>query len=295
MDVRDLHAYGRLADLDRLAGALIADVNRIHADGQGLVGLRSVTGAYDVLATDVSLNAAGTGLAAAARNGSFFLTVADDATGTPVTSRIELVFGGAGADPSLESLVADVNAQVEHVTASITADRRLSIVADTGFSFTFGNDGEQAREDTSGILSALGVNAFFKGHDARDIAVHDALLDNPLLLAAASSLHPGDGINAGRIAALDTAGSEVLDGASLLQFQHAMVGDVAVATAAARDRSEAADTVLTSLQAQKEAISGVSLDEEAIALLKYERAFQGASRFVAVVDGLLQDLVSLIR
>ena len=69
----------------------------------------------------------------------------------------------------------------------------------------------------------------------------------------------------------------------------------AIATAVALDDVIATSTILVSLQTQKESISGVNLDEEAIELVKLERAFQGAARFISVVDDLLAELVSLIR
>ena len=62
-----------------------------------------------------------------------------------------------------------------------------------------------------------------------------------------------------------------------------------------RYNAEAAETVLGSLEAQRESISGVNLDEEAISLIKFERAFQGASRFIRVVDDLLSELILLVR
>jgi flagellar hook-associated protein 1 len=46
--------------------------------------------------------------------------------------------------------------------------------------------------------------------------------------------------------------------------------------------------------AQREATSGVSLDEEAINLTKYERSFQGASRFLSVLDTLSLDILNLV-
>ncbi len=53
---RDEDAYGQVAAVDELARTLIEEVNRIHADGQGLVSFRSVVGAVDILDTDVPLN-----------------------------------------------------------------------------------------------------------------------------------------------------------------------------------------------------------------------------------------------
>jgi flagellar hook-associated protein 1 FlgK len=285
----------QIAALNELASALIAEVNRIHADGQGLVGFTTVTGMVDVLATDSPLDNAAAGLAFPPQKGSFYITVADEVTATPVAYRIDISLDGTDAGTTLESLVADINTQVSGVTASITADNRLQLDADDGSTFTFGYDGQHAREDTSGILAALGVNTFFTGTDARSIAVNETLIERPALLAAAGVFLTGDGSNAGRLAALDTALSDRLDGASIIGFYNVISSSVAARSGAARDDAEAASVILASLRAQRESISGVNLDEEAIALIKYERAFQGAARFVSVVEGLLSELVRLIR
>ncbi|UCC32760.1 MAG: flagellar hook-associated protein FlgK [Phycisphaerales bacterium] len=290
---RDQH--GQIDALDQLAAAVIADVNRIHADGQGLVGYTSVTGSYDVLATDVPLDSSAAGVPFPPRNGSFYITVADTATATPVAYRIDVDLQGSDPGTTLESLVAGINAQVEGVTASVTSDNRLQVTADDGFTFTFGHDGQEAREDTSGVLAALGVNTFFTGTDAGNIAVNETIVEQPSLLAAASVFLAGDGVNAGRVAALDSTLSERLGTTSLSGLYKSIANGVAVQSAAVRDEVEADSTVLASLQAQRESISGVNLDEEAIALVKYERAFQGAARFVRTVDDLLAELVTLIR
>lgn len=291
---RDQLALGRVARIDELASAFISEANRIHADGQGLVGFADVEGTNDVLATDVSLRDSAAGLDRPPHNGSFFITVADETTGTGVSHRIDVHFDGD--DPTtLETLVADINDRDMGVTASITSDRRITLQAAEGFTFTLGHDGQRARPDTSGVLAALGVNTLFTGHGASDLAVNDAVLEDVRLLAAASSFITGDGSTALRIAEMSTATNDGLSGASLPDSYNAMVTSIAVAGSAAQDTQEAAAAILASLQAQKESISGVSLDEEAIALVKYERAFQGASRFVSVVNNLLNELILLVR
>ena len=93
----------------------------------------------------------------------------------------------------------------------------------------------------------------------------------------------GDGSNARRIAGLDAAPSERLGSMSIREFYASIAGRVAMSTATARDDVLATGSVLGALRAQRESISGVNLDEEAIALVKFERAFQGAARFVRVV------------
>jgi flagellar hook-associated protein 1 FlgK len=291
---RDVHAYGRVAALDQLATVIISEVNRIHADGQGLVGFRTVTGTNDVLATNVPLNSPAAGLATPPKNGSLFITVTDDPTNTPVSYRIDVAFNTA-APTTLDSLVQAINTSVTGVTASITSDRRLSLTAADGYSFTFGHDGQSVRTDTSGLLAALGINTFFSGHDAASVAVTNTLIEQPELLAAASVFLPGDGLNAGRLATLDSQAVARAGGVSINSVYNAIAAAVAIDASNANAGVDAADIVLSSLQSQKESISGVNLDEEAISLLKYERAFQGAARFVTVVDGLIDELVAIIR
>ena len=71
--------------------------------------------------------------------------------------------------------------------------------------------------------------------------------------------------------------------------------DVATQSNTATAAAEAAGVVVETLQAQREAISGVSLDEEAINLMRYQRAFQGAARVVTVVDELMQTMLGMVR
>ena len=114
----------------------------------------------------------------------------DELTGTPVAHRIEVQLDGGSDDTTLESLAADITDQVTGVTATVTSDNRLALSAEDGLTFVFGFDGQQAREDTSGILAALGINTFFVGSDARDMAVNDVLVEQPALLAAVVVLGP---------------------------------------------------------------------------------------------------------
>ena len=295
VNARDQHAYGGIGRINELAAGIIAEVNRIHSDGQGLVGFTSVIGTESLLDPTAVLNSAEAGLGLTPQNGSLFIVVSDDTTNTPVAYQIQIDLDGEGADTTLESLVTQINDTVTGVTASVTADHRLQLEADAGLSFTFGHDGQDFREDTSDVLAALGVNTFFQGFDASDIAVNASLEGRPELLAAAITNLPGDGGNAARLAELDSATSAQLGDVSILDFYNRIAGDVAVTTAAAHSSAEASSAIVSSLQAKKQSISGVSLDEEAIDLLKYERAFQGAARYVSVVDQLMDEMLALVR
>ena len=292
---RDEDALGQVDAIDELAAAIIFEVNRVHSEGQGLDAFTSVTGTYSVLDPTAALNSTEADLAHAPQNGSFYIAMADS-SGTVVAYQIEVDLDGIGDDDTtLESLVADLNATVEGLTASVTADNRLQLEADTGYTFTFGHDGERTREDSANLLAALGINTFFDGSTAADMTLNEAVKNDPSLLAAALVNFEGDGDNAGRLAQLGTTESEVLGGVTLLEGYSSVATDVALAGAAAADEVEVATAVHSALQAQKESISGVNLDEEALELLKYERAYQGAARYVVTVDALMDELLALVR
>ena len=84
-----------------------------------------------------------------------------------------------------------------------------------------------------------------------------------------------------------------LSGSSLREFWESGVNKLAVRTSAANTRLEGAAVVTESLCAQNQAISGVSLDEEAIDLLSFQRQFQAAARFISVIDATLHSLLSI--
>ncbi len=285
-------------DLDALATGLIFEVNRLHAQGRPLSGLTSTTSERTVAPADQSLafndgaNTTFASLPFAPENGSFVVVVRNSATGQTQRTTIGVdldgvdASGGAGFadDTSLSSLVADLSG-VANLTVSAAASGRVTITADSGFEFSF-------EDDTSGALAALGLNTFFTGEDAADIGVRQELADNPLLVVA--GVQEGSNEAALAIAALADAGVASLDGVSLTDHWRRTTERIAVATRASGTRAQAAGDVRAALEAQRAAISGVSIDEETLNLLTYQRQYQAAAQFISVVDELTQILLGLV-
>ncbi|MBI5865547.1 MAG: flagellar hook-associated protein FlgK [Planctomycetes bacterium] len=289
LSARDTHVQDQLNRMDTLARGLIYEVNRIHSQGTGLVRYASVTSEHAVLDSSVALNSAAAGLEFPITNGTFEIRVRDKTTGAVTTRQIDVDLDGIGNnDATLASLVAQLN-NVPGVTASVAADNRLSIAAADGSEISFGND-------SSGALAALGIAGFFKGHDAATIAVADAIRSDPRLIAASLTGEVNDGDIAGRIAELaaSTSTSDLLGGRSIGDYHGDMVGDLAVTAGGALNTFEASDAVHQGLMAQREAVSGVNLDEEAINLTKYERAFQGAARYIDVLSQMTDEVLRLL-
>jgi flagellar hook-associated protein 1 FlgK len=106
---------------------------------------------------------------------------------------------------------------------------------------------------------------------------------------------PGNNGNALAIGALQTSSVAALGNASFQEFYGALAGRIGAAVQGVERDLSAQEMTHEQLEAHRAEISGVSLDEELVNLLKYERAFQAASRLVVVADELLQTLLTLKR
>ena len=281
---RDEIVGGAIGQLDTLANVLVQEFNKIHSAGVGLVGLGAVDGTNAYIDSTVAL--ADSGLDLTPMNGTFLVNVRNKITGQIDVARIEVDADGLGAESTVDSIVAELNA-ISNLTASTNPNQTVTIgPASEDFEWF-------VTEDDTGLLASLGINTFFSGTDSRTLSVNSLVADDVRLIAAAQSYAAGDNTNMGLLAALAETPVESLGNQSLTAMYNAMVTDIAVQTTSTAKAYQAANTFVQSLEAQKQTISGVSLDEEAINLMAHQRAFQGAARFITVIDQMLEIILNL--
>jgi flagellar hook-associated protein 1 FlgK len=274
--------------LDTLAKNLIFEVNKLHASGQGTVNLSRVTATNAVDDPAVALNDPDANLKFTPTTGSFVVHLKEKATGLTTSTLIKVDLDGLNADDTtLTSLAADL-AAVTGLTVSTSGNKLDIQTASDAVEFSFSGD-------TSGTLATLGVNAFFTGSGAFDMGVNTVVKNDPTLLAASKNGQPADNGTALAIAQLESTAVASLNGGTLKDSYQAMVNNVAVITADAKADAESARVVYDTLFSQREALSGVSMDEEAINLMRQQRAFQGASRLISVVNDLMDQVMGLVR
>jgi flagellar hook-associated protein 1 FlgK len=219
----------------------------------------------------------------AVRNGSFKVVMTNETTGVQEEFSIDVDLDRIGADTTWSDIVADLDA-IPNLDASLTSDNRIRIRSAAGdLRFAFAGD-------TSGFLAAAGLNAFFEGDEAGGIAVQEDLLDRPDFLSGAFSNQPGD--NGGALAFLALRDVAAVDGRTMEEFYQGLVGELAVRTREAQDREENQALVAQQLENQRERVSGVNIDEEAVAMIQFQRSFQASARFIGVIDELLDTLVN---
>ncbi|MFW6059104.1 MAG: flagellar hook-associated protein FlgK [Phycisphaeraceae bacterium] len=289
VDFRQNDLEEAIATLDTFAHQLAWQVNRVHSEGQGTALHDEVTGSYKVEDSTLALNDPDAGLDFVPQHGSFRLHVTQSSTGQRNASTIDVDLDGInpGADTTLDDLAAQIDA-VANVNASVTADGRLEITtASDDYQISFS-------DDTSGALAALGINTFFTGKDAQDIAVDSTVVDSPRLIAAAREHIAGDNRGALAIEEVRNQAVDDLDGVSLTEFWNRHVQEYGSRLAEAREQVEAGQVVRENLTKQQQSVSGVNADDEAIDLMRYQQAYQASARFLSTVNQMMQTLLQAV-
>ncbi len=100
---------------------------------------------------------------------------------------------------------------------------------------------------------------------------------------------------ASRIAAVRDEMSMNGNKATLNSFLSAMVGQIGQQVASAKRDNEHQTTLLNNLTNQRESISGVSIDEEMINLIKYQMGYSAAGKLVKTTNDMLDTLMGLLN
>lgn len=291
--------------LDAMAKTLIWEVNRLHSQGAGLTMLSDTMGSYSVARTDIALGDDSSGLAWNTRlesgNVQVYIYRPDQNHTLSCASFGPLDFGGGqNFDPSVHTL-EDVrnafnNTFGTYLTASIV-NNSLRITANDGYQFGFG-------ADSAGLMAGLGINTFFSGSGVGDIGMNSEILYDSKRLNAghingAGEYNPGDNGTALDVATLRTKKVTIVSSfsagsnQSILGYYSTLVSTVGGDTAKASFNYKYKQALATDLNNQQQSISGVNLDEEMSALIKYQHSFRAAAKLITTADEMLQTILGL--
>ncbi|HEY3380286.1 MAG TPA: flagellar hook-associated protein FlgK [Vicinamibacterales bacterium] len=129
---------------------------------------------------------------------------------------------------------------------------------------------------------------------AAAITVNPALAADPRLVAAAATAAVGDNGNARILAALGD--KKVLNGGAgtfndgWAELTYRIGQDTATARAEQKNRAE----IVTQIDALRGAVSGVSLDQEAMTMLKFQRAYEANAKFFTTINQALDTLMAMV-
>ncbi|PHS32818.1 MAG: hypothetical protein COA82_09090 [Alkaliphilus sp.] len=72
-----------------------------------------------------------------------------------------------------------------------------------------------------------------------------------------------------------------------------IIGKLGTESREAQDLLRNQESLTLNLVNQRESISGVNLDEETLALIVHQRAFQASARYISTINELLQIVLNL--
>lgn len=146
-----------------------------------------------------------------------------------------------------------------------------------------------------GLDGSTGLNFFVStGVTARTIAV--GLTDGRQVAASDTAAGlPGNNVNALALANLQHKSITALGNTTLNGYYQTTASGVGADAQQASQDLTAQETLQTELEAHWSEVSGVSLDEELVNMMTYQRAFEASSRIVVMADELMQAILNLKR
>ena len=273
--------------LDELAGTLAFEFNKVYSQGQGLVGFQQLTSVEAISDPDAALDAAG--LAFTPISGAFDLVLSSRTNAQQTqTQTIYIDLDGVDSDTTLASLAAQLDA-IDGLSASISSTGALQLSTDsTDIEFSFSGD-------TSSVLAALGLNTFFTGSSAATLGVNSEVkgIGNAAKFAASLGGIGNDAGNAERLAVFLDEPLESTGNASLADLYNQLLNEVTQGASIAQSVAEGFRVFEGTLEGKQQAVSGVSIDEEAIKMISMQRIYQASARYIQAVTELLDLLVNL--
>ena len=274
LNVKDTLLPGFVASLDRLAAQLTTSVNQLHSNGYGLDGStgNNFFAARQASGQSASGNTGGGTLQSVAVFDPTQMTLDD----------YELQFAANGPPPTFDIVNTTTGSTI--ATAQPYTSGASIRFAGLEVVVTDGSSTPQAG-DIFSISSTKNA--------AQSIAVDPVTQKTPEKIAAAATPEAGDNTNALSLAALRDA--QVISGNTFGEAYSALVSSVGTEKQSSASLAEQRELVVTEIENRREAVSGVSLDEEQIDLIRFQQAFAAAANFIRVADEMADIIVNLVR
>ena len=284
----------RLRDLSR---EIVQAVDQQHAQGISdhgpattLLGNRSVV--------DVSLPLGLSNPKFPIHYGDLSVTVTDRTTGVRHTSQITI-------DPDRDSLtdVASKLSTISGVSASVDGvSKTLLIVANSPYSIDFAGRSDNpldptvaSHPDETGILAAMGIGSLFEGTEPSTFRVRSEILENPDQLAVSPSGQSGDGRNIASMANLRDSRFDALAGRTFTEEMADVTAESGLQVQTSESQNGQLQAFRQRLEIDRDAVSGVDINEEMMQMMQTQRAYQAAAKIITTADQMLSELLQLVR
>ena len=315
-NIRDDNCGRYMDELNAVASSLIWEVNRIHSQGSGLSMLDYAQGQQRVEDITKALGSAqailpfSDKLQAGNVNFHFYDKTTGEYNSSGMLDFDPTTPGIQNFDPdkhSLEDVRDAINNMVDAdgnpiapppLNASIQ-DGKLIIETNPAADVTFGMGA-----DSTGLMAALGINTFFSGDSADNLAVNSQVHSNANLIASGQvngqhQANAGDNATATAIGKLADKKITIstlwktVDNQSISEYYANLVTTVGSDRRLSKTNSEYHSALTNDLAERTASVSGVNMDEEMSNLIKFQHSYTAAAKLITTADQMLQTLLGL--
>jgi flagellar hook-associated protein 1 FlgK len=203
---------------------------------------------------------------------------------SPNSDVTQFLTGGslAGIKQARDTDIAGVSKQLDQFAFDVAS------AINTQHAAGFGSDGGTGRNLFDVPATSTGA--------AAAISLSTAVAGHPEFVAAASSVAttPGGSDNAAALSGLEDAAIANGNSETASSAYGDLVGSVGELRAGSQRNVATQAAVQQQAQTMQQSLSGVSLDDEMVALTKYQNAYGAATKVLNTVDQMLSDLMSAV-
>ncbi len=294
LDVRDVDIAGYQSQLDALAKGIADSTNALHErgiDANGNAGLAIFTYNAGDPAQSLAVNAA------VAANPQ--LIAASSAPNAPGDGSVAGLIGDLQNAKSYSAGIAGTNVVGGMDLTTGTTARLMTVATDTAKAQTY-----TFSSTAPGSLTLTGADGSSQTITVSDTAGGGTQVLNFDQLGIQLTVSNGTTASATKTAAdlvtdLTSPGQNTVVAASLYSpsqttsdFYATLVGQIGSTSSQATEMDQNQQLVLSQLNTQVQQNSGVSLDEEATDMLRFQNAYQAAARVITTMDQMLDTLIN---
>lgn len=271
LDMRDTEVESILDKMNILSASFIQEFNGIHRAGFGVDGSSGLD-FFSALDVTVDHDVDNTGTAVVSMTNASPTTISVD--------EFEIAFTGSNAF-TLNNLTTNASLGTFTFTTGSTFNIK------DGFAVTI----------SGAAVSGDKVTFSVSEDSASGMAVSSTITANTRKIAAGTTTN-GDGANALLMADLQNtlsfnsvtwsgsgSGSYTFD-----EYYNAVVSTIGIESFSAQSTLRQQEGIMLQLNSRRESISGVSIDEEMIKMIKFQQAYNASARMISVVDEMLDTL-----
>ncbi len=258
---------GTLESLNRLSATVIKEVNIQHRAGYGL---DSSTGQ------------------------DFFTPMQVDTSAMSQNTGGASISGGTVTDPSaltLDDYEVRFSGSASYVVVNLNTNAVVASGAYvSGSAITFDGISLTITDSPTGPAAgdAFSVSA------TKSSAMHMGVaITNTAAVAASSTLAglPGDNTNA--LALSGIRDKPLVKGSTLGGFYQGLVSETGTKASETENNVSVREAVMAQIETQRASVSGVSIDEEAVSMIKLQKAFQAAAKLLTTADDMYNTLLNI--